>query len=310
MIINKDKKGEIKIFTRRLDNVTNQFPDVVNYIREIKLDTFILDGEAVGFDPKTKKFKPFEAISQRIKRKYNIDELIKKLPIELNLFDILYLNGESLLNKPFKMRSEILRKHIHSIPYKLKTSEQIITSSEKDAARFYQMALKNNQEGVMIKNLESPYKPGARVGDMLKLKPAENELDLVITGAEYGKGKRAGFYSTFILSCYDEKNDKFLEIGKSSGLKEKESEGLSFKELTEKLHSQIIEEKGRSVILKPKIVVTIIYQNIQRSPTYSSGFALRFPRIIRLRPDKGIKTSSTLSEIIHDYNRHELKIKY
>ena len=162
----------------------------------------------------------------------------------------------------------------------------------------------------MIKNLSSPYKPGSRVGYMLKFKPTENELDLVITGAEYGKGKRAGAYSTFALSCFDKKTGKFLEIGKASGLKEKEELGLSFTELTNKLKHLIIKESGRGVTIKPKIVVTILYQNIQRSPTYESGFALRFPRIVALRHDRKAEDVATLKEIADDYNRHELKIRY
>jgi len=312
MMINKDKKGEIKIFTRRLDNVTTQFPDVVKYVKEnVKAKSFILDSEAVGFDPKTKKFMPFQAISQRIKRKYHIEKLIKELPIEVNVFDILYLNGKSLINKPFEKRSKLLRKIIKNRKYHLEAAEQLITSSEKQAEKFYKQALKDNQEGVMIKNLKSEYKPGSRVGHMLKLKPAENELDLVITGAEYGKGKRVGILSSFTLSCLDEKTKEFLEIGKAStGLKEKEELGLSFKELTKKLKPFIIKEHGRNVDIKPKIVVTIVFQNIQRSPTYKSGFALRFPRINRIRPDKHSEDANTLKEVINEHNRMELKARY
>ena len=311
MLINKDEKGEIKIFTRRLDNVTNQFPDVVEYVKEyVKAKSFIIDSEAVGYDKKTKKYQPFQAISQRIKRKYEIEKLIEELPIEINIFDILYLNGKSLINEPFEQRTKLLRKLIKNHKYQIRTAEQLITSDEKKAEEFYKQALKDNQEGVMIKNLNSPYKPGARVGHMLKLKPSENELDLVITGAEYGKGKRAGAYSTFTLSCLDKKTNKFLEIGKASGLKEKEELGLSFIELTNKLKHLIIKEHGREAIIKPKIVVTVLYQNIQRSPTYESGFALRFPRITALRHDKPLNEIATLKEISEDYNRHELKIRY
>jgi len=311
MLINKDEKGEIKIFTRRLDNVTNQFPDVVEYVKEnVKAKSFIIDSEAVGYDKKTKKYTPFQAISQRIKRKYHIEKLIQELPIEINVFDILYCNGKSLIDEPFEKRTKILRKLIKNHKYKIRTAEQLITSDEKEAEKFYKQALKDNQEGVMIKNLNSPYKPGARVGYMLKFKPTENELDLVITKAEYGKGKRAGGLSSFTLSCLDKKTEKFLEIGKSSGLKEKEELGLSFTELTQKIKPLIIKEEGRSVKIKPKLVVTIVYQNIQRSPTYESGFALRFPRIIALRHDKKPEDIATLKEITDEYNRHELKIRY
>lgn len=311
MIINKTEKGEIKIFTRRLDDVTNQFPDVVSYIKEhIKSKSFVIDSEAIGYDSKTKKYKPFEAISQRIKRKYHIEKLIKELPIEVNVFDILYHNGKSLIDEPFKKRTEILRKIIKPHKYKIRAAHQLITDNEKKAEEFYKKSLKDDQEGVMIKNLNSPYKPGARVGHMLKLKPSENELDLVITSAEYGKGKRAGAFASFTLSCFDEKNNKFLEIGKSSGLKEKSELGLSFKEITNLINPLIISESGREVNIKPQIVVTILYQNIQRSPTYSSGFALRFPRIINLRPDRSPKDIATLKEISKDYKRHELKIHF
>jgi len=311
MMINKDEQGVIKIFTRRLDEVTKQFPDVIKYIREhIKGKSFILDSEAVGYDPKTKKFLPFQAISQRIRRKHNIEKLVKELPIEVNVFDILYYNGQPLIDEPFEKRTKLLRKIIKNKKYHLEAAEQLITSSEKEAEKFYKQALKDNQEGVMIKCLKSAYKPGGRVGHMLKLKPAENELDLVIVGGEYGKGKRAGALATFTLACWDEKNKKFVEIGKASGLKEKEEKGLSFTELTKKIKPLIKKESGRKVEIKPKIVVTIVYQNIQRSPTYDSGFALRFPRITQLRPDRKHLDVATLKEVSEDYNRHELKIMY
>jgi len=311
MLINKDEKGQIKIFTRRLDNVTTQFPDVVKYVKEhVKAKSFILDAEAVGYDRKTKKYTPFEAVSQRIRRKHHIEELVKKLPIEVNVFDILFHNGKPLLQKPFEERTKLLRKLIVNKKYHFKTAHQLITSNAKKAKEFYKKALKDNQEGVMIKNMTSAYKPGSRVGHMLKLKPAENELDLVITGAEYGKGKRAGAFATFTLSCRDTKNNKFVEIGKSSGLKEKPELGLSFTELTKELKPLITKEHGRKVNVKPKIVVTILYQNIQRSPTYSSGFALRFPRITQLRPDRKASDVATVKEVSADYNRHELKIQY
>jgi DNA ligase-1 len=312
MLINKDDKGQIKLFTRRLDDVTTQFPEVVKYINEhIKAKSFIIESEAIGFDPKTKKYKPFEAISQRIRRKHNIDQLITKLPVEINTFDILFLNGKSLLETTFETRSEIMRKLIKPYKHKIRCSHQLITSNEKEATAFYKAALKDNQEGLMIKNLHSKYSPGARVGHMLKLKPAENELDLVITGAEYGKGKRFGILSSFTLSCKDEQNN-FLEIGKAStGLKEKAELGLSYQELTNLLLPLITKEQGREVTVKPKIIVTIVYQNIQRSPTYKSGFALRFPRITQLRTDdKGLHDVATLKEIANDYARHELKIHY
>jgi len=309
MVISKDEAGDIKIFTRRLDNVTKQFPDVVKYIKEnVNAKTFILDSEAIGYDPKTKKYKPFQDISQRIKRKYDIEKLVKELPIEIDVFDIIYLNGESLINEPFEKRTKLLRKIINNKKYHIQSSHQLITDDTKKAEEFFKQALADGQEGVMIKNLKSPYQPGARVDTWLKLKPVDNELDLVISKAEYGTGKRAGTLSSFTLSCMDKDNDKLVEIGKAStGLKEKEELGLSYEELTKLLKPLITNEKGRDVIVKPIIVVRIIYQNIQHSPTYESGFALRFPRITHLRPDRSIKDIATLQEVAKEYRRMELK---
>ena len=305
------KKGDdIKLFTRRLENVTKQFPEVADSIRKyVKANTVILDSEAVGYDKKTKAYKPFQSISQRIRRKYNIEKLQEELPVEINVFDILYYNGKSLLNEPFRKRTEIIRKIVVSHPLKIIHAKQIITGDEKKVEEFYKSALKNNQEGIMMKNLDAVYNPGRRVGHMLKIKPEERDLDLVITGGEYGTGKRSGWLSSFILSCRDK--DKFLEIGKvGTGFKEKKEEGVSFHELTEKIKPLITEEKGKSVKIKPKIVVSVTYQEIQKSPTYSSGFALRFPRFTSLRPDKSPSDITSLREVEADFEKQKRNWKY
>jgi len=310
MLINKDENSRIKIFTRRLDEVTKQFPEVAEYVgKHIKAKTFIIDSEAVGYDKKTKKYTSFQHISQRIKRKYDIEKMSHELPIELNVFDILYLNGESLIDKPFLERTKIVRELIKKEKWKIIPAEQLITSDEKEAQKFYEKALKEGEEGIMFKNLNSPYKPGARVGHMLKLKPAEKELDLVITGAEFGEGKRAGWLSSFDIACFDEETEKYLDVGKvSTGLKEKSSEeegAISYDELTKLLKPLVIKEEGKHVKVKPKIVITVIFQEIQKSPTYESGFALRFPRFTRLRDeeDKPLKEISTLEDLKRDYDR-------
>ena len=294
---------KVILFTRSLENVTKQFPEVEKYIKEfVKGNSFILDSEAVGYDRKTKKYTDFQAISQRIRRKYNIKELQEKLPIEVNIFDILYYNGKSQLDIPFRKRAELIRKIIKDHPYKLIASKSIITSDQKEIEEFYAEALKNNQEGVMLKNLNAPYKPGRRVGHMLKIKPEDNDLDLVITGAEWGKGKRSGWLSSFILSC--KKGNEYLEIGKvGTGIAEKETEDnkITFQQLTELLTPLITSEKSKQVQIKPKIVVAVTYQDIQKSTNYKSGWALRFPRILRLRDDKGIKEVATLEEIEKDF---------
>ena len=163
-----------------------------------------------------------------------------------------------------------------------------------------------------MKNLKSPYKPGRRVGNMLKIKPEERDLDLVITGAEYGKGKRSGWLSSFILSCKGKKKGEYLEIGKvGTGIKEKaESGGVSFQQLTDLITPLIIKEKGKKVYIKPKIIVAITYQEIQHSPNYNSGWALRFPRITALRSDRGLHDIADLKEIEKDFKHQKRNWMY
>ncbi len=324
LLIHK-KNNKVTLFTRSLENVTKQFPEVVEYILNyIKGNSFILDSEAVGFDKKTKEYKPFQEISQRIRRKYSIEKLREKLPVELNIFDILYYNGKTQLEKPFEKRTKLIKEIVKNHPYKIIYSKQIITDDEKKAEEFYKQALKDNQEGVMMKNLKAPYKPGRRVGNMVKMKPEVKDLDLVITGAEYGTGKRSGWLSSFILSCKNNRTspsrmggrenskDNFLEIGKvGTGIKEKsESSGISFEELTEKIKPLIIAEHGKTVKIKPEIIVAVTYQEIQKSPNYKSGFALRFPRFTALRPDKHISEITTLKEIKKDFNNQKRNYRY
>ncbi len=314
LIIHKDKDN-VTLYTRRLENVTKQFPEVQEYVKKyVKGESFIIDSEAVGYDKKTKEYREFQHISQRIRRKHKIQEILDKLPVEINVFDILYYNGESLMNKPFKERTKILRKVVKKHPYKIIPSKQIIISDEKKATEFYKSALKENQEGIMMKNLDAKYQPGRRVGHMLKLKPEERDLDLVITGAEYGTGKRSGWLSSFIISCKGKKKGEYLEVGKvSTGVKEKESaseENITYEELTKKLLPLIIKEKGKTVSIKPKLVVAVTYQEIQKSPNYESGWALRFPRFTALRPDKPLSEIADINEIVEDFKNQKRNYQY
>ena len=296
MLLNK-KDEKITLFTRKLENVTNQFPDVVSAVeKNVKGESFVLDSEIVGYDPKTKKYRPFEAISQRIKRKYEIDKLVESLPVEVNIFDVLYYNGENCMNKPFLERRKIVEKIVKEKEFVVRCAVQIITGDDKEAQEFYENALKIGEEGIMMKSLNEPYKQGRKVGYMAKIKPIVNDIDLVIVGAEYGNGKRAGWLTSFVVACKD--GDEVLEIGMvSSGLKEKEEEGTSYEEMTKLLKPLITSEEGSKVKVKPLIVVSVTYQNIQKSPSYSSGYAMRFPRISHYRPDRSIYDIATLKDI-------------
>ena len=294
----KDEKGNIKLFTRRLEDVTKQFPDVAEFVKKnVKGKSFIIDSEAVGYNKKTGKYLPFQSISQRIKRKYDIDKMSSDFPVELNVFDIIYYEGKNLINDEFKKRRKLLEKIIKKEAKKIVLSKIKIVSEKKDVEKFFKEAVNAGNEGLMFKSLNSPYKPGARVGYMIKFKHMMETLDLAVVGAEWGEGKRAKWLSSYTIACLDE-DGKFVGIGKAStGLKEKEEEGLSFMEMTRLLKPLIISEKGKEVKVKPKIVIEVGYDEIQKSPTYESGFALRFPRVQGLRPEKGPNDASTLDYV-------------
>jgi len=299
--VHKDN-DKILLFTRNLENVTNQFPEVVGFIKKHVIGkSFILDSEAVGFNPKTGKYLPFQNISQRIKRKYNIEQIAKEFPVELNIFDCMYYNSKNMINEAFEKRRGILEKVVKEVKRKIILTESKIVKNEDDVNKFFKSSREAGNEGLMLKKLDAPYKPGARVGYMVKMKETEEPLDLVITEADWGEGKRAKWLSSFTLACLDENGD-FVEIGKvGTGIKEKESEGVTFDELTKLLKPLITSEKGKNVKVKPKIVVEVAYEEIQKSPTYSSGYALRFPRVLRLRHMERKSEDIATVEEVEDY---------
>jgi len=303
------KKGDkITIFTRRLENVTKQFPEVVKLVREhVKGESFILDSELVGYDPKTGKYKPFQEISQRIKRKYDIEKMAKELPVEINIFDILYYNGKNMMTKPQSERRELIEKIVKQSKRKIVLTEAIISGDEKELEKFYDQALKAGVEGLILKSMNKEYSPGRKVGGWVKIKPTLEPLDLVIIGGTYGEGKRAHVLSSFILACRS--GNKFLRCGMvGTGIKEKEEGegGVTFAQLTKLLRPYIISEKGRHVDIKPEIVVEVGYEEIQKSPTYDSGYALRFPRVLRLRTeDKKASQANTISDVEHIYQEQK-----
>ncbi len=293
------KKGnEIWVFTRRLENVTKQFPDLVELCKKcLKPKECVVEGEVLAIDPKTGYPLPFQILSQRIHRKYNIDEMVKKIPIQMNLFDIVYLEGEMLFDKVFTERRKLLEKSVKVIPGKFQLAKQIVTDDLKKAEEFYKEALEAKQEGVFIKVLDSKYMFGRHVGGWYKIKPIMETLDLVIVAATWGEGKRSHWLSSYVLACRDPDTGEFLTCGMmGTGLTEE-----MFQTMTDMLKPLIVEEKGKEVKVRPKIVVEVAYQEIQKSPTYSSGYALRFPRLIRIREDKGPEEADTIERLINLY---------
>ncbi|MEM5879127.1 MAG: ATP-dependent DNA ligase [Candidatus Aenigmatarchaeota archaeon] len=290
------KKGDqIWIYTRRLEDVTKQFPDLVELCKKgLKAKECIVEGEALAINPKAGVPLPFQVLSQRIHRKYEIEKMVKEIPVQLNLFDVIYLDGKPLFDKPFVKRREILEKIVKTIPGKIQLAKQIISDKVKEIEKFYKEALEAKQEGLMLKVLGSKYVFGRHVGTMYKIKPIMETLDLVIVGATWGEGARTKWLTSFELACRDPDTGKFLRCGMmSTGLTEEE-----YQQMTEVLKPLIIEEKGKTVRVRPKVVIEVGYQEIQRSPNYESGFALRFPRFIRDRtPDKSAEEADTLDRL-------------
>lgn len=302
------KKGNtVLLFTRNMENVTAQFPEIVSEIQShVDADEAILDGELVGIDLQTNKYLPFQSISQRIKRKHNIATLVKELPVRYRVWDVVYINKETILERSLQKRREILEKII--LPGNITCSDIIHVRSEEKGEAFYKKSLQAGNEGVVVKDLHAHYQPGNRVGCWLKIKPVMDPLDVVILQAQWGEGKRSKWLTSFSVGCRN--GDEFLEIGKvSSGLKEKEGEDTSYNEVTELLLPLIntkIPEKNKTVAVQPKIVVQVAYEEIQKSPTYSSGYALRFPRILSLRPDLDRHEVDDLEKIKEYYKRQSI----
>jgi DNA ligase-1 len=291
---------DIRIFTRRLEDVTVQFSDVVDAVRNGISRDCIVEGETIGIGPNG-AWLPFQQISRRIKRKYDIEEAIENVPVMTNLFDILYLDGEILLDEPFYRRREALEGIVAEIPGKLVLSRMIVTGAEGDAQAFFDESIAKGNEGLMLKRLDSPYVPGLRVGTMLKLKSVLESLDCIIVGAEWGSGRRASFMGSFRIAILDETGSP-SEIGKvATGITDEMLE-----ELTRRLRPLIVHEDGTDIELAPEQVVEVAYEEIQRSPHYDSGFALRFPRLIRLRDDKGPEDADTILRVFEIFENDTL----
>ena len=297
VLLQKDG-SKLWVFTRRLENVTKQFPDIIDLCRKnIGVRRAILEGEAVAI--KDGKLLPFQELSKRIQRKYNIKKMSQEIPVQVNLFDCLLIDNKQLLDEKFSERRSRLEEIISEDKGKFQLAEQLVTKDVKKAEEFYNKSLNLGQEGVMVKNLDAPYQPGKRVGYMYKVKPEEETLDLVVVGAEWGQGRRANWLASFILAVRDDETGELLEIGKmGTGLTDEQ-----FIEMTNTLKPLIKYEKENKVRIKPRIIVETGYQEIQKSPTYQSGYALRFPKLIRIRKDKSVEEADTLKRVEKLYKR-------
>lgn len=294
------KKGDkVKIFSRRLNDVTKSLPEVVTTILEkIKANEVIVEGEVIALS-KEGKLLPFQYLMRRFRRIREVSSLKREIMVKVYLFDILYVDGRLLIDEPLYIRREILER----IADKDIIIESIRTSDLETVRKFFEKAISEGHEGLVAKDPNSKYTPGIRGKKWLKIKASPYTLDLVIVAAEYGHGYRYKYLSDYHLAAYDPKTDQFLVVGKCfTGLTDDELEMM-----TKRLKEIAIRQVGRIVYVQPKIVVEVGFAEIQKSPHYPSGFALRFPRILRIRDDKAPREADTIDTIRKLYEEQQKK---
>ena len=288
------KEGEkVRIYSRRMENVTLSLPEISKVtIKQVMAKSAILDGEAVATGDDGRPL-PFQDILKRFRRKYDVEKLAVQIPLHLHLFDLIYLDGNSLIDRPLSERRQLLV----GIADPEIVASQVLTNNLEEAEGIYKEALAAGHEGIMIKDPASVYAPGKRGKNWLKIKPVMETLDLVVIGATWGEGRRANFLGSYRLACADPDSGKLLDIGwVATGLTD---DVLS--ELTETFKDLILVQKGMEVELKPAVIFEVAYEEIQKSTNYSSGFALRFPRLVAVRDDKSVEDADTLERVISIY---------
>ncbi len=322
MQIHKDG-DKVLIFSRRLENITYQFPDVVQVVRNhVKANQAIIEGEAIAIDKDTGEFRPFQDLMRR-KRKYDIDKMIEEIPVTLRVFDIVYLEGENLMKKPFPERRKLLESIIEPSE-EIKPSELIYPKDIKELWNFFLLSIENGCEGLVIKNAgpDSIYQAGARGWLWIKLKrdyraELADTLDLVVIGALYGRGRKGGNLSSFLMAVYDQKEDIFKSVCKvGTGFKDEDIAYMN------KILKPLLRDKKPARVetgmepdywVEPKIVLEIQAAEITLSPVHraaynifqdGAGLALRFPRFTgRYRDDKAPEDATTEEELIEMFKK-------
>ena len=321
------KDGKVVIFSRRLENITHPYPDVVQYAKSyVKANEAIIEGEIVAVDPETGELRPFQELMHR-RRKHDVHVAMKEYPVHVRLFDLIYVDGEDYTNKPLPVRraklEEILDQH-----EEFRLAEGKIVSDPEELERFFMQAISDGCEGLVVKAIheKSIYQAGARGWLWIKYKrdyksEMVEPVDLVVIGAFYGRGKRGGTFGALLMAGYDPDTDTFQSVCKvGSGFTDEE-----LARLPELLKPYIVNKKPPRVVsdmepdvwVQPALVAEIIGAEITLSPIHTcardkvkpgSGLAIRFPRFIRWRPDKGPEDATTCKELVEMYKLQLRKI--
>lgn len=281
-------RDQVRLFSRRLHDVTESLPDIAAEVRgAARTRRAILEGEVVAVD-ESGRVRPFQDLLRRYRRMHKVDAAQQKVPLRLFLFDVLLEGDGLLLDRPYLERWQRLEAVHGGIPLVPRCVPHVLAEAEA----FWHEALAAGHEGVMLKRLDSRYAPGIRGGGWLKLKPAHS-LDLVIVAADYGYGRRHGWLSNYHLAARDGETGEFRPVGKTfKGLTDDE-----FREMTARLSALKRREDGATVWVEPRVVVEVQYSDIQTSPLYPDGMALRFARIARIREDKPPAEADTIQQM-------------
>jgi DNA ligase-1 len=282
----------VGIWSRRMSDVTRSLPDIAAIARrDLRGDPFILDGEVLALDAAGRP-RPFQELMRRFRRVRGVEAAAEEMPLTLHLFDCLMADGRSLLGEPYTARGEALR----AVTGGRWLAERALITTAADCEAMMARALAAGHEGVMAKDPRSAYEPGGRGKRWFKLKAAQT-VDCVIVAADRGSGRRVGWLSNYHLAVRE--GDGWAEVGKTfKGLTDRE-----FTEMTARLQALAVADDGYTVRVRPEVMVEVAYNEIQKSPTYPSGFALRFARITRIREDKAPAQATTLDELRGLYDR-------
>jgi DNA ligase-1 len=278
---------EVRVWSRRLHEVTAAVPEVVEAVRALPARELVLDGEAIALAPDGRP-RPFQETMRRFGRRLDVERMRAALPLDAFFFDVLYRDGAETLDAPAAERSAILA---DALPPRL-VVPRLVTADVAEAERFLDEAIERGHEGAMAKALDAPYAAGARGRSWLKLKLAHT-LDLVVLAAEWGSGRREGWLSNLHLGARDPDTNGFVMLGKTF-------KGLTDEVLAWQTTELLAREIGRdawTVHVRPELVVEIALSDVQTSPGYPAGLALRFARVKRYRPDKGAADADTLATV-------------
>jgi DNA ligase I, ATP-dependent (dnl1) len=283
---------KIDIFTRRLENISLALPEISEYIeKSLPHEDFIVEGEIIA----SRDGKPisFQYMLQRVRRKYEIDKMVSKIPLTVYLFDVLYYQ-KPILDEPLQERRKILESIVKVDEGKLELSAQVKVTPEEigKAQDLFETSIKGGHEGIMIKDPHAPYMPGIRGKKMLKLKAEPETLDLVVVGGTYGTGKRAHLIGSYLMALQDEDNQLKPLAYAATGLDDQ-----TLLELSEMVEPLIISKEGRQVKIEPSIIMEIAFSEIVESPESEIGYSLRFPVVKRIRNDLGLDEIDTLERI-------------